>query len=111
MAALYIDKTADVYGVSRKAFETLCAREEPDGLLSVAVFPHFEAQELEFTSRSVVLVLDALELPGNIGTMIRTCDGAGIDAVFVCNRRARPTHPLLIKSSMGAAFFVPFEEF
>ena len=106
-AALYMDKTADIYGVSRKAFDTLCARDEPDGLLSVAVFRCFEAAELKLPASSVVLVLDALELPGNIGTMIRTCDGAGVDAVFVCNRRARPTHPRRSKIRIGAGFLGP----
>jgi TrmH family RNA methyltransferase len=46
-----------------------------------------------------VVVLDGLEIPGNIGTIIRTSDGAAVDAVFICNRRARIAHPKVIRAA------------
>ena len=52
-----------------------------------------------------------MENPGNIGIILRTCDGAGVDAVFICNKKARVTNPKLIKSSMGAVFRIPIIEF
>ena len=58
-----------------------------------------------------VLVIDSIEIPGNVGTILRASDGANIDAVFLCNRRARITHPKIIKGSMGAAFTKPIVEF
>lgn len=100
-----------VYLVSRKVMEKLSDRDEPDGLLSVGEFPVCGIASREPGEDSVVVVLDGLETPGNIGTIIRTCDGAGVDAVFICNKRARLTNPKLIKGSMGAAFVVPIAEF
>lgn len=110
MAEKVLSLTDDVYAVSLKVFEKLCERDDPGGLLSLAVFPLYSLETLRLGEDSVVLVLDGLEKPGNIGTILRTCDGAHADAVIICNRRARLTHPKLLKGSMGAAFHVPVVE-
>ena len=105
------DKTKFKFAVSAKTFAKLTERDKPDGLLAVAVLPQHKLQDFKPTNKSIVLVLDGIEIPGNIGTMIRMCDGAGIDAVFICIRKARLTHPKLIKGSMGAILSVPVYEF
>lgn len=99
------------FAVSQKVFQKLSERDKPDGLLAVAVLPKHNIENFTPSKNSVVLVLDGLEIPGNVGTMIRMCDGAGADAVFICNRKARLTHPKLIKGSMGAVLSVPIFEF
>jgi TrmH family RNA methyltransferase len=81
------------------------------GLFSVIQLPELNIEKLELGENALVMVLDGLEKPGNIGTIIRTCDGAGVDAVFLCNRKSRLTNPLLIKGSMGAVFTIPIVEF
>lgn len=103
--------TTDRYSVSQKTFQKLSERDKPDGLLAIASLPTYELDSFHPDDKSIVLVLDGIEIPGNIGTMLRTCDGAGIDAVFICNKRARLTHPKLIKGSMGAVLSVPIFEF
>lgn len=111
MAETFINKTDDVYVVSKKVFMKISERDEPDGLLSIGIFPVCSVDSLKIKDDAVIIVLDGLEIPGNIGTILRTCDGAGVDAVFICNKRARLTHPKLIKGSMGAAFVKPIVEF
>ena len=103
--------SAELYTVSQKTFLKLSEREKPDGVLSIAELPKHDPAALKFNKKSVVLVLDGVEIPGNIGTMIRMADGAGVDAVAICNRKARMTHPKLIKGSQGAVLTVPFFEF
>ncbi|MBO0992678.1 TrmH family RNA methyltransferase [Bacillus sp. SD088] len=107
----FTEKDADVYAVSRNVFERLSERDKPDGLLSVGMIPFYKKEDLELKDAAVILILDGLENPGNIGTILRTCDGAGVDAIFICNKRARMTNPKLIKSSMGAVFVIPIIEF
>lgn len=111
LAETWVERAEEVYIVSSKIFQKLSDRDEPDGLLSVGRLPIREPQQLQLKENAVVVVLDGLENPGNIGTILRTSDGAGIDAVFICNPRARMTNPKLIKGSMGAAFVVPIVEF
>lgn len=104
----YVD---EVYVVSAKTFDRLSERDKPDGLLSICRFPVRKPEDLVLPENACVVVLDGLEIPGNIGTIIRTCDGADVDAVLVCNRRARLSHPKVVKGSMGAAFRIPIVEF
>lgn len=106
-----LTKTQFLFAVSKKTYEKLTERDKPDGLLAVAVLPKHNIENFSPEPKSVVLVLDGIEIPGNIGTMVRMADGAGVDAVFVCNRKARLTHPKLIKGSMGAILSVPIFEF
>lgn len=99
------------FTVSAKTFEKISEREKPDGVMSIAYFAMTDVDDIAFTDKSVVLVLDGVEIPGNVGTMIRVADGAGVDAVFICNRKARMTHPKLLQSSMGSVLNIPITEF
>ncbi len=99
------------FTVSAKTFEKISEREKPDGIMSIAYFSLTDVKDIAFTDKSVVLVLDGVEIPGNVGTMIRVGDGAGVDAVFICNRKARMTHPKLLQSSMGSILSIPIVEF
>ena len=100
----------DCYAVSERVFEKLSERDKIDGLLSLCHLPAYSLDGLTLGDDAIVIVADGLEIPGNLGTIMRTCDGAGIDAVLLCNKRIRLTHPKFIKGSMGAAFVVPFVE-
>lgn len=111
MVEALIERVANVYVVSKKVFEKLSERDKPDGVLSVGRLPSNDTDTYKLNDNAVVVVLDGLETPGNIGTILRTSDGAGVDAVLICNKRSRLTHPKLIKGSMGAAFVVPMMEF
>ncbi len=107
LAEKVIHAAGEVYLISKKVLEKLVDRDKPDGFLSVAELPMITAQELILPDNALVMVLDGLESPGNIGTILRSCDGAGVNAVLICNAKVRLTHPKLIKASMGAAFVVP----
>ncbi len=96
------------YLVSAKTFEKLSERDGPCGIIALSQLPSYPLASLK--EEPIVAVLDGLETPGNIGTILRTCDGAGIGAAVLVNSRVRRTHPKLIKSSMGAAFSVKLLE-
>lgn len=101
----------DVYAVSEKVFEKISERDKIDGLLSICKLPTYNISSLPLNKDAIIIVADGIEIPGNLGTIMRTCDGANIDAVLLCNKRIRLTHPKFIKGSMGAAFVVPFAQF
>lgn len=104
-------KTKELYTVSAKTYEKISERGQPDGLLALCKLPSFSLEEFRPAKNAVLLVLDGIEIPGNVGTMLRMADGAGLDGVFICNRKARLTHPKLIKGSQGAVLSVPTFEF
>lgn len=104
-------RTPNRFVVSAKTYDKIAERDKPDGVLTLAKLPRHDIADFRPDHKGIVLVIDGVEIPGNIGTMLRVADGAGIDAVFLCNRKARLTHPKLIHSSMLAILTVPIYEF
>ena len=105
----YTELTGNVYSVSKKTFARLTERDDLVGMTACAEFPGWTGEDL--SGAKLLAVLDGLETPGNIGTVLRTCDGAGVDGVLVVNRKAKIRSQKVIKASMGAAFTVPMIEF
>jgi TrmH family RNA methyltransferase len=57
------------------------------------------------------MVADGMEIPGNLGTLIRTADACRVDCVVLTNRRTRLTHPKVFRASQGMVLSVPVVEF
>jgi RNA methyltransferase, TrmH family len=99
------------YQVSAKTLERLAERPNPDGLISVAQLPDWQPDSVELSPDALVLVADAVEIPGNLGTLIRTLDACAADCLVLTNRRTRLTHPKVLRSSQGMNMKVPSFEF
>ncbi len=97
----------DLIAVSRPVLESLCERDTPEGL--VATFALFEStlDDLALTENDLVLVLDRLQDPGNLGTLIRTADAAGAAAVILIEPCVDPFDPKTVRGSMGSLFNLP----
>jgi len=105
-----LEKLGQVKGylISQKVYETIIDKEETKfGLMVVAAFPVLTLEQLPIKDAMRIVILDGLEVQGNVGTIIRSADGAGIDAVILTNKRIRLTHPKFMRASMGTALFVP----
>lgn len=110
MATRVIESGVHAYEVSARVFERMADREGPDGLAAIAVLPAFDWSSIALGPANRVVVLDGLEIVGNVGTVIRCADATGCDAVVLTNRRVRLTHPKLVHSSMGMSLTVPVFE-
>jgi tRNA G18 (ribose-2'-O)-methylase SpoU len=99
------------YRVAPAVLDRLCERERPDGMLSLVRLPAWDAGRIELGSDALVLVADAIEIPGNLGTLLRTLDACGGDCLIVTNRRARLNHPKVFRGSRGMNLRVPVIEF
>lgn len=77
---------------------------------AVAVFPLFntELNSLKLPDNPLVLVLEAIEKPGNLGAIFRTADAAGVDAIIISNANTDFYNPNVIRASLGTVFSVPF---
>jgi TrmH family RNA methyltransferase len=98
---------AATYEVSERVLRRMVDRDGPDGLAAIARLPTVALADLAIRRSTRVVVADSCELPGNLGTIIRTADGAGAAAVVLTDCRVRLTHPLVLKASMGTIFSVP----
>lgn len=99
------------YRISEKVLARLAERPNPDGLLSIAQLPDWGPDTIELGPDALVLVTDALEIPGNLGTLIRTLDACRADCLVMVNRRTRLTHPKVLRASQGMSIRVPSFEF
>ncbi|HEY3734733.1 MAG TPA: TrmH family RNA methyltransferase [Streptosporangiaceae bacterium] len=99
------------YQVSAKTLERISERDKPDGLLSVAQLPAWTPEDLEFGPSALVMLADGMEIPGNLGTLIRTADACQADCIVLTNRRTRLTHPKVFRASQGMVLTVPVVEF
>ncbi len=101
------ERGVDAAHLSRTAFERLSMRENPDGILAVAKTWHSELTDLELDGNSLLLILDSLEKPGNLGALLRTADATNASAVIVTGDGTDIFNPNVVRASMGALFARP----
>ena len=95
------------FEVSRPVFEKVAYREGSDGLLAVLRTPARALADLRLPANPLVLVLEAVEKPGNLGAILRTADAAPVDAVLIGDPRTDLFNPNVIRASIGCVFTVP----
>jgi len=93
--------------VSAAVFAKLAVRERSDGLLAVLHTPKRTLADLVLPANPLVLVLEAVEKPGNLGAILRTADAAPAHAVLVGDARTDLYNPNVIRASLGGIFTVP----
>ena len=93
--------------VSAAVFARLAVRERSDGVLAVLRTPQRSLAGLALPPNPLVLVLEAVEKPGNLGAILRTADAAPAHAVLVGDPRTDLYNPNVIRASLGGIFTVP----
>lgn len=105
---------AQVYTCTEKVFEKLSYRDRPDGLLAIAPQKHFNLNDLSqlLTNKPnpLLIVAEAIEKPGNLGTILRSSDAVGLDSLIVCDRCTDIHNPNVVRASVGTLFTVPVIE-
>ena len=104
-------RARSTYRISPSVLARVCERERPDGLVSLVTLPSWDSDELALSADALVLVADGIEIPGNLGTLIRTLDACGADCLVLTNRRTRLSHPKVFRGSRGMNLRVPTIEF
>ncbi len=92
----------------KTVFTKLSYRDRPDGLLAVAPMPVWTIDQLPQSSvEPLYVVATAIEKPGNLGTLLRTADAVGADAMIVCDPVTDLFNPNVVRASVGTLFTVP----
>lgn len=94
----------ELFAVSTQVFSRIAYRENQDGLLALAYMKNHTLEELKVIKNGLYLVIETVEKPGNLGAILRTADGAGIDAVFICDNQTDIYNPNVVRSSLGCLF-------
>ncbi len=93
--------------LSKELFAKISYRETTGGLMAIAKPKINQLENLKLPKNPLVLVIEAVEKPGNLGAILRTADAANIDAVICCNLPSDIYSPNIIRSSLGTVFTVP----
>lgn len=93
---------------SKPAFEAVCYRENPSGVLLEAKTWPTALENLKIEKTTLVVLAEDIEKPGNLGTLLRTADAAGVQAVIGGNQTVELFNPNTLRASAGAAFGVPY---
>ncbi len=99
--------TGEIIQVTPAVFRKLSARENPDGWLALFRTPRVAFRGLQLGANPLLVVVEAVEKPGNLGAILRTCDAAGVSALVVCDPRADVYGPNVVRASRGTVFSVP----
>ena len=93
--------------VTAQVYEKMAYRESTEGIIAVAKVKSHRLQDLKFNKQNpLVVVLESVEKPGNLGAILRTAEAANVDAVIVCDPLTDIYNPNLIRASIGGVFSV-----
>lgn len=91
--------------ISKEVYQKIAYRNSTEGLIAVAQTKDFSLSSIQFSTKNpLVLVLESIEKPGNLGALLRTADAANVDAVFIANPKNDLYNPNVIRSSVGCLF-------
>jgi len=105
-----IAKRGRVITCTPQVFEKISYRDRPDGLLAIAPMRHPTLRDLNLHAAPFLVVAEAIEKPGNLGTILRSSDAVKVDGLVVCDRCTDIYNPNVVRASVGTLFTIPVVE-
>lgn len=99
-----------LFECTEPVFMKIAYRDRPEGLLALCPQIRRTLADLQLPANPFVVIGEHIEKPGNLGTMLRTADAAGVDALVVCDRCTDINNPNVVRASIGTLFTVPIAE-
>lgn len=93
-----------VIEISKEVYQKLAYRDTTEGILAITKTKSLHLEELTLPRNPLIVVMEGIEKPGNIGAMLRTCDAAKVDAVIIANPKTDLYNPNIVRSSVGCLF-------
>ncbi len=94
--------------VADNVFKSASDTQTPQGILALVKMPHYEIADLMQGDKTMLLCLESVQDPGNLGTMVRTGEGAGVTGVLMNATTVDLFNPKTIRSTMGSIYRIPF---
>jgi len=102
-----VEKGTTPFELSRPAFEKVAYRDRPEGILGVFKQWGYGLGNIPLSQIPFLLIVESIEKPGNLGTILRSADAAGVDAVICCDPITDLFNPNVVRSSTGVLFTMP----
>jgi len=94
----------DIFEVSPEVFSRIAYRKSSGGIIALGHARFLTFEDLPLSKTPLVVVLEHVEKPGNLGAILRTADAAKVDAVIICDPATDLYNPNVIRASMGCVF-------
>ena len=94
--------------VADNVFKSVSDTQTPQGIMAVVAMPDYFLEELLAGEKTHLLILESIQDPGNLGTMVRTGEGAGVTGIIMNKTTVDLFNPKTIRSTMGSIYRVPF---
>jgi TrmH family RNA methyltransferase len=101
---------AEVIECTDPVFRKMAYRDRPEGLLAVAPQVAAHLEDIDLPDDPLIVIAEAIEKPGNLGSILRSADASGAAAVLVCDRCTDVNNPNVVRASIGTLFAVPVVE-
>lgn len=99
--------TEKIIEVSEAVFRKICYKENPDGFLALIKKLDTSLNKLKLSKNPLLIILEAVEKPGNLGAIIRSAYAAGVEAIIINDGRTDIYNPNVIRASEGLIFSQP----
>ena len=100
-------RQVNIFQLSKELYSKVAYREGTEGIIAEVKARYLALEDLNLKENPLVMVLEGVEKPGNLGAVLRSADAAGADAVLICDPLTDLYNPNLIRASIGAIFTVP----
>lgn len=94
--------------VADNVFKSVSDTQTPQGIMAVVAMPEYSLEQLLSGEKTHLLLLESVQDPGNLGTMVRTGEGAGVTGIIMNKTTVDLFNPKTIRSTMGSIYRVPF---
>ena len=99
-----LGKDCKQFYINNTIFEKVAYRENSDGIIALGTPIYHNFNNIKLRNNPLIIVLEAVEKPGNLGAVLRTADAAKVDLVIVCDPKTDLYNPNTIRSSIGCIF-------
>lgn len=94
--------------VSDHVLNAITDTRTPQGVVSMVKRPHYTKEEVCAGDNPLIMALENLQDPGNVGTIFRTAEGAGVTGILLSHETVDVYNPKVVRSTMGSIFRIPF---
>lgn len=107
IAENFSGSACQIIEISQHLYDKVAYRGGTEGVIAEMRCKSLSLESLKLKENPLVVILESVEKPGNLGAVLRSADASGVDAVIVCDPLTDMYNPNLIRSSIGAIFTVP----
>lgn len=102
--SLISESNVPAFSLTNDVFEKISYGDRNEGVLAVFEPSMLTLKDISCPENGLFVVVEEVEKPGNLGAILRTCDGAGVDGIFVCDVKTDIFNPNVIRASLGTVF-------